>query len=80
MRLFMKTIYSHGKKFSSCAMCDKELTFDEPGQRVSYDSDGKCIIEHICNDCFHEEDYQRIIKHISYRHGINVRSFPQMQD
>jgi hypothetical protein len=76
----MRTIYSHGTEFHSCAMCDKELTFDEPGQRVTYDQNGKRIIEHICKECFAEEDYQELIKHISFQHGIFIRLFPQIQD
>jgi hypothetical protein len=78
--LFIKTIYSHGKEFSSCAYCDKELTLEEPGERIMYIMDHKRIIEHTCRNCFNGSDYQELIRDISNQYGMDIRSFPQMID
>ena len=80
MKPYLRTIYSHGLEFWSCAICDKELTINDPGQRVMYIQKGVRYIEFVCNDCFGEPDYQDIIKDTSNKFGMDVRSFPQMQD
>lgn len=76
----MKTIYSYGKEFYSCFSCNKELTIENPGQRVMYVQKPLQFVEHVCNDCFNETDYQDCIKDISNKYGMEIRSFPQYQD
>lgn len=77
----MKTFWDHGNKgFYSCKECNKELTIDEPGERVAIIMDGKKIVEHVCKECFDSTDYQDGIKVLSNQYGMEIRSFPQMQD
>jgi hypothetical protein len=76
----MKTIYSHGKDFFSCFSCDKTLTLEEPGERIMYVNGDKRIVEHVCKDCFDSSEYQDAIKILSSKYGMDIRSFPQMQD
>lgn len=76
----MKTLYSHGREFCSCFNCDKELTLENPGERIMYIKNGIRYVEHTCRECFDDPCYQEIIKDFSNQYGMDIRSFPQMQD
>jgi hypothetical protein len=78
--LFQRTVYSHGREFCSCTFCNKLLTLEEPGERVAIIMDGKRIVEHVCKECFDTDGYQECIKDLSNKYGMDIRSFPQMQD
>lgn len=57
------TIFLHGaNSFDSCSVCDEPINEGNPGKRVESIKKGRKYIDHICNDCFNDPDYQYIME------------------